>query len=161
MDVHPQRLIFIGLSLLVAMLLSLTPLSGGLIWLRPDWLLLVLIFWLLALPEQIGIGLCWLCGLVQDILLGSVLGQNAFSLAVVAYIIQISYQQLRMFSLRKQAALIGLLELFRILVEQWAQSLNGLPYTYWQVFLPVLSTALLWLVLRPTMSVLQRLFVAY
>ena len=66
-----------------------------------------------------------------------------------------------MFSLRKQAALIGLLELFRILVEQWAQSLNGLPYTYWQVFLPVLSTALLWLILRPTMSVLQRLFVAY
>ena len=34
MDVHPQRLIFIGLSLLMAMLLSLTPLSGTLIWLR-------------------------------------------------------------------------------------------------------------------------------
>lgn len=161
MDVHPQRLIFIGLSLLAALLLSLTPLDGSLVWLRPDWLLLVLVFWLLAVPERVGIAVCWVCGLVQDILLGSVLGQNAFSLAVVAYIIQISYQQLRMFSLRKQATLIGVLELFRILVEQWAQSLNGLPYTYWQVFLPVLSTALLWLVLRPTMSFLQRIFVAY
>lgn len=161
MDFHSQGLIFAAVSLLAAMLLSIAPLSGAVAWLRPDWLMLVLIYWLLAMPEHIGITLCWLGGIVQDILLGTVLGQNAFSLAVVAYIVQISYQQLRMFSLRKQAALIALLELFRILVDQWAQNLNGVSQTHWLVFLPVLSTALLWFFLRPVMSWLQRLFVAY
>lgn len=161
MDSHAQGLIFVAVSLLAALVLTIAPLSAGLAWLRPDWLMLVLIYWLLAMPENVGIALCWMCGIVQDILLGTVLGQNAFSLAVVAYIIQISYQQLRMFSLRKQAALIALLELFRILVDQWAQNLNGVSQTHWLVFLPVLSTALLWFFLRPMMSWLQRLFVAY
>ncbi|WP_372864781.1 rod shape-determining protein MreD [Spongiibacter sp.] len=160
MDSHPQGLLFLGVSLLLAILLSIVPLSGALAWLRPDWLLLILLYWLLAIPERVGIALCWTCGLVQDILFGSVLGQNAFSLAVIAYMVQISYQQLRMFSLRKQAALIALLELFRILVDQWAQSLNGLSQTHWLVFLPILPTALLWLLLRPTMAWWQRVFMA-
>ncbi len=161
MDSHPQGQVFIALSLIAAMLLSIAPLGTELAWLRPDWLMLVLLYWLLAVPERLGITLCWCCGLVQDILLGSVLGQHAFSLAVIAYVVQISYQQLRMFSLRKQAALVALLELFRVLVDQWAQSLNGMPQTHWLVFLPVLSSGLLWLLLRPTMAWLQRLIMAY
>ena len=56
---------------------------------------------------------------------------------------------------------VALLELFRILVDQWAQNLNGVSQTHWLVFLPVFSTALLWFFLRPMMSWLQRVFVAY
>lgn len=161
MDHHSQGVIFAVVSILAALLLSIAPLSVGAMWLRPDWLMLVLIFWLLAMPESLGVALCWLAGLVQDVLQGAVLGQNAFSLAVVAYVVQVSYQQMRMFSLRKQAALIAVLELFRVLIDQWAQNLNGVSHTDWRVFLPVLTTALMWFLVRPIMSWLQRLFVAY
>lgn len=146
----------IVVSVVLGMLAAIYPLPDSLAWGRPDWLLLVLMFWLLAVPEYLGIVLCWLCGLVQDILLGVVIGQNAFSLAVIAYIVQVSYQQLRMFSVRKQAALIGLLELFRILVDQWAQNINGVSHTHWLVFLPILTTALMWFLLRPVLSWCQR-----
>ncbi|MGB1905675.1 MAG: rod shape-determining protein MreD [Spongiibacter sp.] len=146
----------IAVSIILGLLAAIYPLHDSLAWSRPDWLLLILMFWLLAVPEHVGIVLCWVCGFIQDILLGVVIGQNAFSLAVIAYIVQVSYQQLRMFSVRKQAALIGLLELFRILVDQWAQNINGVAHTHWLIFLPTLTTALMWLLVRPLLSWCQR-----
>ena len=89
------------------------------------------------------------------------LGQNAFAFAVIAYVIQVSYQRLRMFSLRKQAALILLCTLFHVLVEQWAQGLNGAGHFRWQIFLPILSTALCWFLLRPFMAWMSRVFVVH
>ena len=149
MESHAHGLWFVIVSLLAALLLSISPLSGDWAWARPDFLLLTLVYWLLALPERVGVFASWLCGMVLDILQGVVLGQNAFALAVIAYIIQVSYQRLRMFSLRKQAAFISLLELFHILVDQWAQNINGVAQTHWLVFLPIIRTGSLCLFFRP------------
>ena len=161
METHAHGLWFVVVSLLVALLVSIVPLSGDWAWVRPDFVLLTLVYWLLALPERVGVFVSWLCGMVLDILQGVVLGQNAFALAVVAYIIQVSYQRLRMHSLRKQAAFIALFELFHILVDQWAQNINGVAQTHWLVFLPVLSTGLLWLIMKPTIAWFQRMFAVY
>jgi rod shape-determining protein MreD len=158
---HAQGLWFVVFTLLAALLLSISPLGGDWAWARPDWLLLILVYWLLALPERIGVFVSWLCGLLLDILQGVVLGQNAFALAVIAYVILGSYQRLRMFSLPKQAAFIALLELFHILVDQWAQNLNGVSHTQWWVFLPTLTTGLLWLFVRPTVAWFQRLYAVF
>ncbi|QQD19029.1 rod shape-determining protein MreD [Spongiibacter nanhainus] len=163
MDTSQQHhgLWLIGITILLALLLSLVPMEGVSAWARPDWLLLVMFFWLLALPGQIGVVTCWFCGLLQDILYGAVLGQNAFAMAVIAYIVLVSYQRLRMFSLHKQAALVALLALFRILVDQWAQNINGVTQTHWLVFLPALTTCLLWFVIRPAIGWLQRMVVVF
>lgn len=158
MDSHAHGLWFVVVSVFIALLLSIAPLSPDLAWARPDWLLLILVYWLLALPERVGVLVCWLCGILLDVLQGAVLGQNAFALAVVAYLIQVSYQRLRMFSLLKQAAFVFLLELFHILVDQWAQNINGVAQTHWLVFLPALTTGLLWLFVRPIVAWFQRLF---
>ncbi|MBQ0795733.1 rod shape-determining protein MreD [Zhongshania sp.] len=161
MESHAHGLWFVVVTIFIALLLSITPLSPDLSWARPDWLLLILVYWLLALPERVGVIVCWLCGILLDVLQGGVLGQNAFAFAVVAYIIQVSYQRLRMFSLRKQAAFVLLLELFHILVDQWAQNINGVAHTHWLVFLPALTTGLLWLFVRPIVAWWQRLFVVF
>ncbi|MBD2858766.1 rod shape-determining protein MreD [Spongiibacter sp. KMU-158] len=149
---------FVLLCLIGALLMGIVPHEGWLTWGRPDWVLLVCAFWLLALPDRFGLMTCWFIGLTQDVLTGAVLGQHAFSLVVIAYIFQVSYQRLRMFGLNRQAGLIALLCLFRVLVDQWAQSINGLNEASWWVFLPVLTTALLWLVLRPVLRRFQYVF---
>ena len=145
MESHAHGLWFVVVTIFIALLLSITPLSPDLSWARPDWLLLILVYWLLALPERVGVIVCWLCGILLDVLQGGVLGQNAFAFAVVAYIIQVSYQRLRMFSLRKQGA----------------QNINGVAHTHWLVFLPALTTGLLWLFVRPIVAWWQRLFVVF
>lgn len=155
---HHHGYWFVLLSLGLALLLDIVPHQGWLAWARPDWLLLVSSFWLLAVPDRFGLWSCWLLGLLQDILHSAVLGQHAFSLVVIAYIFQISYQRLRMFGLQRQAVLLALLCLFRVLVDQWAQNINGAIDGSWWVFAPVLTTALLWLLLRPVLRRLQHLF---
>ncbi len=157
MDPHGQGSWFILLSLVLALLLSIVPMEGMLAWARPHYLLVVLTFWVLVLPERVGVIVAWLSGLLLDILQGAVLGQNAFALAVIAYILQVSYQRLRMFSIIKQAALVASLSFFHILVNQWAQGLNEVAQFHWLVLLPVLSTALIWIVAKPLLGWLQRL----
>lgn len=157
MDPHGHGTWFIILSLLAALLLSIVPIEGLVAWGRPDYLLLVIAYWVLVLPERVGVIVAWLCGFLLDILMGDVLGQHAFALAVIAYVLQVSYQRLRMFALVKQAGLIGALSLFHVLISQWSQGLNGGTQFRWLVFLPVLSTALAWLLARPLLARLQRL----
>lgn len=157
MDPHGQGSWFIVVSVILALLLSIVPIEGVLAWARPHYLLVVLTFWILALPERVGVIVACLSGLLLDILQGDMLGPNAFALAVIAYLLQVSYQRLRMFSLVKQAVLVAFLSFFHIVVNQWAQGLNGVAHFHWLLLMPVLSTALGWMVTRPLLGWLQRL----
>ena len=78
------------LSLLIAMLFTVAhlPLSWPewLGYLRPNWLLLVLFFWVMELPERIGLVTAWLLGLVMDALLSQPLGLNGFIFAGFTYV---------------------------------------------------------------------------
>ena len=67
------------LTLVLAMCLRIAPLSGDLALLSPDWVLLVLIYWALYLPERVGIVHAWIFGLLTDVLLGRMLGQYALA----------------------------------------------------------------------------------
>ena len=66
-------------SFLVAMMLTSLPLPETAIIYRPDWLILVLIYWCMAIPERIGIFTGWMLGLLLDVMYGSLLGQNAMA----------------------------------------------------------------------------------
>ena len=54
--VHSSGGWVITLSFLVAFLLVGIPLPGGLGHFRPDWVAMTLIYWCMALPQRIGIG---------------------------------------------------------------------------------------------------------
>ena len=77
---------------------------------RPYWLALVIVYWLIEAPEHVGIGLAFLMGVAADIAFGSLLGEQALRLTVMAFIVQRFRSQLRFFPLSQQAlALAGLL----------------------------------------------------
>ena len=97
------------LTLLIAILLGILPLPQWAQWGRPALVAMVIVYWVIALPERVGIGVAWLVGLVQDIVEGATLGQNALALAFLAYLSLILYQRLRMFTPVQQAAVIFVL----------------------------------------------------
>ena len=70
----------IALSFLVAFLLAGVPLPDSLDRFRPDWVAMVLIYWGMALPHRVGIGVGWLVGLLLDVGRGALLGQLAQAL---------------------------------------------------------------------------------
>ncbi len=76
--------IVIILTLLMALILTILPLPDWAQMLRPQWYTLVLIYWVLALPLRVGVGIGWLVGIQVDVMTGTLLGQHALSLALIA-----------------------------------------------------------------------------
>lgn len=132
------------LSLGLAFLLTLLPLPGWALELRPPWVALTLIYWLLATPERVGVFWAWAMGLLLDVAIGTTLGQHALSLAVMAWVAVSLHRRLRLFPLFQQALAVWLLLLLERLVSLWVmgalgQPTPGLPY-WW----PPLTGLLVW-----------------
>ena len=138
----------IALTFVVAMVLAIVPLPDSvpveLGYLRPQWVVLVLIYWVIALPHRVGIGVAWVVGLIVDVLLGSLLGQHAIAFIIVAYIASSLYQRLRMFSLWQQSMIVFAIIGLNQLIVFWIESIVGFgDWNVWYLLASVVS-ALLW-----------------
>ena len=137
-------LITLYLTLLVALVLELMPLPALANDWRAPWVLLVLCYWVLALPHRINIGHGWVLGLLMDALLGAPLGLHALALTLVAYVLAANFQRLRTMGLVQQALVIGVLAVAWESVQMAGEwFLNGEP---WQLrhIQPALTATLLW-----------------
>ncbi len=149
---------FIGITLLIALILSIMPLPLELKAFRPDWLALVIIYWTMALPHKVNIGVAWILGFVLDILLGTVLGVHALAMSLIIYITGSNFQKLRNFSLLQQAAIIFVFLVLYHFVIFWANRFLikvdfSIEYLY-----PALTSSLFWLWLFPVLRGYRRRF---
>ena len=67
------------ISLFMALLLQITPVFGSTAYWRPQFLLLVVSYWLLKKQRQYGIAFAWLAGMLLDIFSGQMLGRYAIT----------------------------------------------------------------------------------
>lgn len=128
----------------VAMAFRILPLPPVLAGANPDWVLLVLIFWLLAYPEQIGLAPAWLVGLLTDVLTGRSLGQHALAYCLVAYCCIRFHNRLRFYSLIQQTFCIGLFLLLSELIVAWTIEYPSHPMTAQSYGPPVLAGVIAW-----------------
>ena len=148
----------IVLTFMVAMMLTIMPLPENLRVLRPDWTLLVLVYWTLALPLRIGVGIGWSVGIFQDVLTGSLLGQHALSYAVVAYLTLKLHQRIRLYPLWQQAlSILVLLTLGQLLIL-WVNGIIGRPIQSWLYWSPSVFGAAVWPVVYVILRGLRRQF---
>jgi rod shape-determining protein MreD len=153
-----QGYVVIFLTFILAYVLAVLPLPAWLQWGRPEWVALTLIYWCIALPQRVGIAIALLLGVGLDVLEGSVLGQNAFALVVVALLAQVLYQRLRVYSLWQQAGVVFILVGINQLICQWVQNIEGVSVLPRLFLLPAVSSALLWPVVLHTLRSLRRYF---
>ncbi|MEP6389372.1 MAG: rod shape-determining protein MreD [Halioglobus sp.] len=146
------------LSILVALILAVTPMPAWSVWGRPEWVALVVIYWTIALPHRVGIFTALLIGIAMDVLEGAVLGQNAFALVVVSLLAMVLYQRLRVFSLWQQSMVVFVLVGINQLICQWVQNLEGAGAQSLLFLLPACSSALLWPVVLHSLRGLRRFY---
>jgi rod shape-determining protein MreD len=139
-------------TLAIALWLSIIPLPDWARWARPEWVAMVLIYWVIALPHRIGIGSAFVTGLVLDLVEGSPLGENAFALSIIAYLGLILYQRMRMYAGWQQAGIVFVLVGLNQLLCHWVQTLTTKVMPTMLFLLPALVSALLW----PTVMLLLR-----
>lgn len=92
----------------VAFVLEIMPWPIGFQGFRPNWVVLGLIYWALALPNKISVGTAFLAGIVWDLVLGSILGIHALVLSIAIYFVAKYHLILRNLSLWLQAILVML-----------------------------------------------------
>jgi len=131
-------------SFLAAFALTIVPLPEAAEPFRPEWAALVLIYWCLALPTRVGVGIGWSAGLVIDVLQGTLLGQHALGFTMVAFITLKLHQRLRVHPLGQQAVSVLLLLSVNQLLVLWVHGMMGQPPTRWSYWMPSLTGALLW-----------------
>jgi len=147
------------LTFFIAYLLAIVPFPEWAMHYRPEWVPLVLIYWVMALPYRVGIGSAWVAGLVLDILEGSILGLNALALVIIAYITLTLHQRLRMFSLFQQSGLIIALIGLNLMISHWLQIATGQTVSSSLEFLLAsLTSALVWPLLFQILRQLRRGF---
>lgn len=141
---QPTSLKPIYFSLLLALLCQLLPWAGFGLTLRPDFVLLVVLYWLLRAPNICNIGTAWIAGLVVDLASGGLFGQNALAYAFTAYF-ALSYQRrLALFTIWQQASYVFALLLLTQITLLILKMFAGSEIPGWGHFLPSISGILLW-----------------
>lgn len=131
-------------TLIVALMLQMWPLPQWLEYARPEWVVLAMLYWALAMPERVGVTVAWVVGLFLDVSQGAIIGQHAVGLVIIVFVINTQYQRIRVFSLAQQALVVLLLLLIKQLLVLWVSGMVGQAPDIGLYFLPALTGAIVW-----------------
>lgn len=129
-----RNLVAVVLSLCVAIVLALLPMPDWSAWLRPSWVLMVMIFWTMTIPFEVNVGVAWLAGMILDLLTGCMLGEHALALTIVVYFSYRFHLRLNMYPLIQQAFTVFIFTLIYQLIIYCLQSVINQPpasHLYW------------------------------
>lgn len=127
----------------IAFVLEIMPWPVGFQGFRPMWVVLVLLYWTLALPNKINVGTAFVTGIVWDLVLGSILGIHALVLSIAIYFVAKYHLILRNLSLWLQSILVMLYCLlirWAIFFIEWA--LHSAEFNSQEIFGAVFSGVL-------------------
>lgn len=131
-------------SLLIAFVLSILPMPAWLSIARPAWVPLVVLYWVMALPERFGLLFAFFSGLVLDIFLGTYFGQSSLGLLLVTAVVLSLHRRLRMFPWWQQAFMVFVVIGLYQLLNLWMRTLlGGVTPSLWYL-VPSVSSAALW-----------------
>jgi rod shape-determining protein MreD len=119
---------------------------------RPDWVALLVIYWAMQLPRTWSVGSAWMVGIVLDVSQGTLLGQHALALCVIAFVMIRMHLQLRVFPLPQLTITVfAILALYQFLLF-WINgvaSIDAPAISYWG---PVFAGTLFWPLLYALLS---------
>lgn len=142
----PAKPLFIGVSLLLAMVVNMAQNMG--LWGRaawtPDLLAVVLVFWSVHQPQRVGVGLAFFSGILMDVHQSSLLGQHALAYTVLSFLAIAIHRRLLWFSVPTQALQVLPLFLASHAIELAMRLINGNTFPGLPIVLAPVLEALLW-----------------
>jgi rod shape-determining protein MreD len=138
----PVKLRYVVLSLFVALIFILLPwrdLRGV-----PDLVALVLVFWAIHQPRQVGMGAAFLTGLLVDAANAVLFGQHALAYAFLAFAAHALHRRMLWFGPWPQALHVLVLLLAAQLLMVMIRMYAGSAFPGWSYFLGSVIAAALW-----------------
>jgi rod shape-determining protein MreD len=140
----PVRPLYLALTVFVALMLNLLPLTGWVLALRPDFVALALLYLGVHQPRRVGFLTAWLLGLAMDVSEGSLFGQHALAYTVMMFAAVALHRRVTMFGMRYQMLHVLVILLVMQLIVLAVRKAAGGELPGWWYFLPSFSGALLW-----------------
>ena len=131
-------------SVVVGLILSVLPLPTWLNVARPDFLVIVVLYWSIMVPRAGGLTLAFIAGLLLDASKGVVLGQHALALCLSSYIAIKLHLRVRIFPVWHQALTVFMLLVVYQFMLFWIDGMTGHEVTNFLRWLPAFTGALLW-----------------
>ena len=135
-------MILILQTILLGLFVSLITLPLG--YYSPEWILLILIYWAIAIPSINKLFLAFLLGFLVDIVLGQILGISSLFYIILIYVVLRLYNSLRYMTIAQQSFVI----FFLIIVKQhlliWTYIIIGKTIEYQAILIGSFMSALLW-----------------
>jgi rod shape-determining protein MreD len=132
------------LSALLALILTVLPLPLWADVIRPQFLVLAVLFWSVNAPRTGGIAFGFFAGLMLDVFQGPVLGEHALALSLAAYIFVREHQRIRSKPAFQQAlivfAALVAYEVVLFAIDGW----TGHPVTSLLRWIHTVTGALIW-----------------
>lgn len=132
------------ISILLASVLQLVPVSGYLIVLKPDFLLLVVIGWIIFRPSQWGIGFAAFTGLLADLIFRAPIGVHVLLFSTVGAIPLYLSGWLVYFSLIHRCLFVFILIIFAEFMRNMLLSMWEIPIDYSYIIVVALASAIVW-----------------
>ena len=131
-------------SLVASLLVMVVPLPAGIDLARPYLLAMLVCYWILEAPDRVGLGIAFVAGLAADLVSGTLLGEQALRLVVLAFLVQRFRARLRFFPLWQQALAVFSLLLNDRLIALAIRLAAGDGATPWGTWVSPLVGLALW-----------------
>jgi len=152
----PVRAGFIMFTLIAALLANLLPWSGAALWIKPDFVALVVLYWCIEQPRKFGFIAPWLLGLFMDVADGTLFGQHALSYSILAYAGIVLHRRVLGFTGTAQVVHVVILLLMNDLIVLVVRALAGADFPGFQYFIGSFVAGALWLPLGVLLKLPQR-----
>lgn len=144
------------IMLFVAIIVQMMPVTGNwLVW-KPNFLLLVMIAWMLYFPEQYGIGFSVLVGVCADLVYGTTLGTNILLFSVCGAVVNLLHRVTAYLSLAHRIVTVAMLIAFLELLSMVASAWLNLPVFWSHIPYVVVLSSLFWIPLDKLVGRIHR-----
>lgn len=147
--------LFIAVSLAIALFLNLVPLPHEVAAFRPAFYPMTVMFWFVMQPQRFGLIAAWCCGLPIDVLYGTPLAEHGLALAVACYgLLKLRGWFWSVPPIQQVLLILPVLAIYAFVLF-WIDGAAGLAANLWWRWMPVATSAILW----PVWSLLLERFV--
>ncbi|MDR1012599.1 MAG: rod shape-determining protein MreD [Coxiellaceae bacterium] len=153
-----KKYCLIFLSFVIGLLLMLLQLPLSLCWLNSLWPVLVLIYWILKIPQIVNIKIACSLGIMIDVITNTTIGVHTTGLILISILmLKIREKILSLSSLQITAVIFWLLIMYQTVILLM-QSYVGNHFNIWSILSGAWAGTIGWLLLAPLLSNLQRKF---
>ncbi len=147
-----------AISCFVAFTLMLVRVPDWLSSFWPDWIALVIVYWALYAPHNIGPKAGFVIGTMLEVLMAKTFGVLSLALAVLVFLVNLSHLQLRVSSRWQRVFLVILFVAIFKLINLWFEGMVGGDRLTAQDWYSLLGDLAVWPFLTIVLDELRRVY---